>query len=170
MFSFLTRRPGGQASGDSVRISVARGAFDPSEIHAVAGHSVRITFHRDDPSACAERVVFPALALERRLPLDRDVTVELTPEKPGEIQFACGMGMLHGRLIVAAPEHATTAGCHGHAAHARPSHGAAYAHGGDCCGGGHRHGLGPDRAANQPPALAPDTNADPVEHRGHEHA
>ena len=41
----------------------------------------------------------PAEFLKRALPLNEPVVIEFTPAK-GEIAFACGMGMLHGTVLV----------------------------------------------------------------------
>ncbi len=112
MLGFHNRHSSGEEINDALHIRVVDGAFHPDEIHAVAGQPVQVTFHREDPSPCAEQVVFPALAREQALPVGRDVTIELTPEAPGESEFTCGMGMLHGRLIVTAPDETSTAGCH----------------------------------------------------------
>jgi plastocyanin domain-containing protein len=40
------------------------------------------------------------LSIRRDLPLNRPVAIEFTPEKAGEIAFACGMNMLHGTVVV----------------------------------------------------------------------
>lgn len=166
MFSVRNRQSSNEASGDSLRIRVADGAFDPDEIHAVAGRTLQVTFHREDRSACTERVVFPALVREQELPLGRDVTVELTPQAPGESEFTCGMGMLHGRLIVTAPAETSTAGCrHGGHEHA-DVHGGGHERGGGCCGG-HDHSA--DRAAGEPLAASPD-KLGAGSHHEHRHA
>ncbi len=45
-------------------------------------------------------VLFPEFNISRKLPADETVTIELTPEKPGEYEFQCQMGMLRGKLLV----------------------------------------------------------------------
>jgi plastocyanin domain-containing protein len=40
------------------------------------------------------------LNIKRALPLNETVVIEMTPNKTGEIAFACGMGMLHGAVVV----------------------------------------------------------------------
>jgi Cu+-exporting ATPase len=34
------------------------------------------------------------------LPAGKTTTVEITPHTPGTFDFSCGMGMVHGTLIV----------------------------------------------------------------------
>lgn len=39
--------------------------------------------------------------IQTALPLDKAVTIELTPAKSGELKYGCGMGqMIHGVLMV----------------------------------------------------------------------
>jgi plastocyanin domain-containing protein len=38
--------------------------------------------------------------VRKDLPLNQPVTIELTPEKGGEIRYACGMDMVSGVLAV----------------------------------------------------------------------
>lgn len=157
-----------EANSDETRIRVADGAFHPAEIHAIAGRPTLVTFHREDPSACVERVVFPSLALDQELALGRDVTVELTPQAPGESEFSCGMGMLHGRLIVTESEETATAGCHQHAGHEHPAgESTGHAHSSGCCDGhGSAHGHAEAQGARPMTPGGPNTGAA----RGHQHA
>jgi plastocyanin domain-containing protein len=34
------------------------------------------------------------------LPFNQPVDIEFTPERGGEVAFVCGMGMLHGTIVV----------------------------------------------------------------------
>ena len=49
---------------------------------------------------CGTAIVIQAYGINRPLPLNKPVTVEFTPDKAGEFTFACGMGMLRGKIIV----------------------------------------------------------------------
>jgi Cu+-exporting ATPase len=44
--------------------------------------------------------VFPDLGISKELPAFKTTPIEFTPGEPGEYPFACGMGMMRGRLIV----------------------------------------------------------------------
>ncbi len=44
--------------------------------------------------------MFPSLAIKRALPLNEAVIIETTPEKGGPLEFACGMNMLRGSVVV----------------------------------------------------------------------
>ncbi len=83
---------------------VVRGRYEPDTILAAAGRPLRITFHREDTLACSERVVAPAFGKGATPPPYEDVTVELAPDRAGEYEFTCQLGVLRGRLIVTGPD------------------------------------------------------------------
>jgi plastocyanin domain-containing protein len=83
----------------AIRIRV-RGGYQPDTVYARAGEPVRLTFRREETAACSERVVFADFGKSAMLPPHQDVTIELRPERAGEYEFTCELGMLHGRLIV----------------------------------------------------------------------
>lgn len=85
-----------------VRVRV-RGGYVPDTIHAEAGELLRVLFRREESAACSEQVVFPAFGKSATLPRGEEVAIDLLPEHAGEYEFTCGMGMLHGRLLVAPP-------------------------------------------------------------------
>jgi plastocyanin domain-containing protein len=99
----LSKRERGANSGDGttpqqVRVLVA-GGYAPSTIRAEAGVPLQLVFRREESLPCSA-VVFPAFGKSAILPKGKDVLLELAPEEPGEYEFTCAMGMLHGRLVV----------------------------------------------------------------------
>ena len=95
-------RRGGARSRSSVpatRVRV-RGGYEPDTIYGRAGEPLRIVFRRDETAPCSERVVFPAFGKNAMLPPYQDVVVELLLHEPGEYEFTCQMGVLHGTLVV----------------------------------------------------------------------
>jgi len=54
------------------------------------------------PNPCSEEIVIPAFGVKRFLPTNETTAVEFTPNVPGTFDFSCGMGMLHGRIVVEA--------------------------------------------------------------------
>ena len=76
------------------------GGYEPSRVVVKAGQPVRLSFLRRDPSSCLEKVVFPDFHLARDLVLNRVISVEFTPQKPGEYLFTCGMNMFQGVIEV----------------------------------------------------------------------
>ena len=83
-----------------VRVTVTETSFDPQRLTMRAGVPARVTFTRTSDKTCATTVVFPSLNIRRDLPLNEPVMIELTPDKPGEIAFACGVNMLRGTVVV----------------------------------------------------------------------
>ncbi len=77
-----------------------QGGYRPAEIVVKVGQLVRLNFTRRESSACSEEVIFPDFGQRAHLPQDQTVTLEMTPYRPGEYEFVCGMNMLRGKLIV----------------------------------------------------------------------
>ena len=92
-------RPGVPQLQD-VRVNVTEASFDPQRMTLRAGAPARITFTRTSDKTCATSVVFASLNIRRELPLNVPVAIEFTPDKAGEIAFACGMNMLRGTVVV----------------------------------------------------------------------
>jgi plastocyanin domain-containing protein len=80
-------------------VEVTDKGFEPSGLKLKAGVPARMTFTRKTDETCAKEVVIKEYKINRDLPLNEPVTVEFTPLK-GEFTFACGMGMIKGKLIV----------------------------------------------------------------------
>ena len=87
----------------TVRVRV-KGGYQPAVVHARAGEPLRIVFTREETASCSEHVVFPAFGKSAMLPAFEDVALDLLPERAGEYEFTCQMGMLRGRLVVAGDE------------------------------------------------------------------
>jgi plastocyanin domain-containing protein len=94
-----TRAAVGTGGVQEVAVTV-KGGYTPDIIVVKAGQPVRFHFNRQESSACSETVLFPDFQKSASLPEGQDVTVEITPDKPGEYGFQCQMGMLRGKLIV----------------------------------------------------------------------
>jgi Cu+-exporting ATPase len=77
-----------------------KGGYTPSVIRVREGVAVRLTFNRQEAGDCTSRVVFSDFAVSKTLPAFGSATLEFTPDKVGEFNFACGMNMIHGTLVV----------------------------------------------------------------------
>ena len=77
-----------------------KGGYSPDLVRVRQGVPLRIVFDRQESGECTSRVVFPDFALNSSLSAYGKTTVELLPERAGEFGFACGMNMIHGKLIV----------------------------------------------------------------------
>lgn len=102
---FFWLAPKGQtravASGGVQEVAVTvKGGYTPDVIVVKAGQPVRLHFTRQESASCSERVLFPDFNQNALLPEGQEVTLEFTPDKPGEFGFQCQMGMFRGKLIV----------------------------------------------------------------------
>ncbi|HEX6255949.1 MAG TPA: heavy metal translocating P-type ATPase [Euzebyales bacterium] len=88
-----------RAGVQEVTVTV-RGGYSPDAIRVRQGVPVRLTFDRQEAGECTSKVVLPDFQVSADLPAFGSATVELTPTEVGEHGFACGMNMIHGRLIV----------------------------------------------------------------------
>lgn len=86
-------------TSDSVDITVD-GGYSPEVISIPNGKTTKLNFIRKDPSSCLEEVVLGDFKIRKFLPLNQKVTVEIKSESKGEFDYACGMNMFHGKIIV----------------------------------------------------------------------
>lgn len=79
---------------------VVKGGYSPDTIQATVGLPLRLTFDRQESGSCTEKVLIPAFRIALDLPANRRTSVVFTPDTPGVYEFACGMNMVHGKLII----------------------------------------------------------------------
>jgi plastocyanin domain-containing protein len=97
-FFFLKKREEVEASGE-IDILV-RGGYSPEIISVKKGKPITLNFIREDENSCLEEVVLSDFRIKKYLPLNKKVSIQITPDKTGEYSFSCGMNMFHGKLIV----------------------------------------------------------------------
>ena len=83
----------------SVDLTV-RGGYSPDVVRVLPGIPVRLRLDRQEDSPCSERLLVPDLGLDVALTPFGRTTVELPAMVEGSHQFTCGMGMLHGSILV----------------------------------------------------------------------
>ncbi len=96
---FLMKNEKELEAHDSVDI-IVDGGYSPQNIVIQKGKTTKISFLRKDRSSCLEEVVLGEFHTRKYLPLNKKVTIELKPRETGEFNFACGMNMFHGKIIV----------------------------------------------------------------------
>lgn len=102
-FLWLKKAGGGKAGTEGGRqeaMITVKGGYDPDTIRVERGRPVRLLFRRVETAACSEMVVFPDFGKSARLPTGETVAVDLLPERAGEFDFTCQMGMLRGKMVV----------------------------------------------------------------------
>jgi plastocyanin domain-containing protein len=103
-FFWLHKQPGIRAnvssSGYQEALVLVKGGYTPDVILVEHGKPVRLNFVRTESAACSEMVLLADFGKSAHLPEGETVPVEFMPDKPGEFEFQCQMGMLRGKIIV----------------------------------------------------------------------
>ena len=103
-FFWMGKRPGVKAglssSGYQEAMILVKGGYTPDVIVVEHGKPVRLNFVRAESASCSEMVLFPDFNKSAKLPEGETVPVEFMPDRAGEFEFQCQMGMLRGKLIV----------------------------------------------------------------------
>ncbi|GAJ26212.1 copper-transporting ATPase [Liquorilactobacillus sucicola DSM 21376 = JCM 15457] len=90
-----------ERDGNSQNVKVVvNGGYTPSTVVLKKNVPAKITFNRKDPSSCLEQVVFPDFGISEFLPQNQDHVIKIDTTKAGEFDYACGMNMFHGKVIV----------------------------------------------------------------------
>jgi plastocyanin domain-containing protein len=84
----------------TVEMQVTEDGFVPAKIKANKGEKLRLVITRKTEHTCATEIVIKEAGINTKLPLDKTVTVEVTPKKSGELKYACGMDMITGVIFV----------------------------------------------------------------------
>lgn len=86
---------------DAYKVTVSKNGFTPAEITFDSSKYSKLAFLRTDSENCGNEVVFSDLNIRKQLPVGEVVLVDLPDDFKGKtLNFACGMGMLKGTLIV----------------------------------------------------------------------
>ncbi|MBI5465993.1 MAG: cupredoxin domain-containing protein [Candidatus Kerfeldbacteria bacterium] len=91
-----------QPNGAQELTITVRGGYSPNKVAVKVGVLVRLTFDRQEEGDCTEYVVIDEYGINQQLPPFAKTTIEFTPTKVGTVPFHCGMGMVHGKIIVGA--------------------------------------------------------------------
>jgi plastocyanin domain-containing protein len=92
----------GKSAADSgrVAITVTEKGFEPEVVTVAAGKPVTLVVTRTTAKTCATDLVMPEHHINQPLPLGQAVEITFTPDKPGELNYACAMDMFKGKVIV----------------------------------------------------------------------
>jgi plastocyanin domain-containing protein len=84
----------------TVEMQVTEDGFVPAKIKANKGEKLRLVITRKTDRTCAKEIVIKEAGINTKLPLEKTVTVDVTPKKSGELKYACGMDMITGVIFV----------------------------------------------------------------------
>lgn len=83
-----------------LRIIADERGYTPSSITIKRGTSATIQFMLTTDQTCAQDLVIPDLKIEKKLPLNVPVNIEIPASEPRTYGFECGMKMFKGSIIV----------------------------------------------------------------------
>lgn len=94
-----------QASGAGLRhrdiqVNVTEKGFEPKQIDIKPNTVVTLKVTRKTDNTCAGTIVIADRDIEKELPLNKTVRIQLGKLEKGEIRFACGMKMVKGVIVV----------------------------------------------------------------------
>ena len=80
---FLMKKEEVVVAKDSIDI-IVEGGYNPSTISIPKGKTTKINFLRKDKNSCLEEVALSDFKIKEFLPLNKKVTMEITPKEKGE--------------------------------------------------------------------------------------
>ncbi|MDK1717111.1 cupredoxin domain-containing protein [Dellaglioa algida] len=88
-----------KADTQSIDIEV-NGGYSVETVILKQGVPAVLNFKRLDSSSCLDHVVFPEFGINRELPKGEIETIEIDTSQVGKFQWACGMDMFRGNVII----------------------------------------------------------------------
>ena len=79
---------------------VVNGGYSPSTVILKKGIPAQVNFDMHDSTACLSHVVFEQLGVNEDLTKQKITTINIPTDKAQTFNFACGMDMFHGKVIV----------------------------------------------------------------------
>ncbi len=79
---------------------VVKGGYEPEVLYLKQGAPAEVTFKMEDKTACLSHLVFSSLGVDKDLSKEKLAKVQIPTDKAGEIDYACGMDMFHGKIVV----------------------------------------------------------------------
>ena len=74
--------------------------YKPETVTFKQGKPAQLKFIPSDNMGCMNEVVFKELGIDEKLDGKKEVTVDIPTDKPGTYNYACGMDMFHGKVVV----------------------------------------------------------------------
>ena len=74
--------------------------YKPDTVTVKVGKPAQLKFIPSDNMGCMNEVVSRDLNFDEKLDGKKDVTIDIPTDKPGTYNYACGMDMFHGKVVV----------------------------------------------------------------------
>jgi plastocyanin domain-containing protein len=92
--------PPAPAGVQQAKVKVDKKGFSPSEVKLEKGKGAQLVFVRTTDETCAKEVVFPELKLEKPLPLNTPVSIDIPTTEARTLTFQCGMAMYKSSVLI----------------------------------------------------------------------
>lgn len=96
-FFLLKKEKVVEAKGE-IQITI-NGGYSPDTISVPVGKTTTLQLLRKDPGECYEDIVLTDFKIHKFLPMNKAVSIDITPKKAGTFDIVCGMRMHHGKII-----------------------------------------------------------------------
>lgn len=84
----------------NVSLQVTEKGFEPNKVDIKTGSHVVLKITRKTDDTCATSIEIKDKKIKKKLPLNKEVSVDVGVLAKGEVRFACGMDMFTGLIIV----------------------------------------------------------------------
>lgn len=88
------------AGSGEIPITADEKGFTPSSVTVQKGSKATLVFTRTSDKTCADKVVFPELKIEKDLPMNTPVKIDVPTDKEQKLTFQCGMAMYKSSVVV----------------------------------------------------------------------
>lgn len=82
------------------KITIGKDGFAPGEITLNRNAFQKLAFLRVDAENCADEIMIKDLNIRKKLPVGEVVVIDIPQETTGVLNFACGMDMYRGKVII----------------------------------------------------------------------
>lgn len=90
-----------EMDGDYQTIAItASGGYTPHKVLLQKDIPAKLVFTRKDTSSCLEEIVLPDFGIQKKLPVNKPITIDVLPDKAGRYTYSCGMHMFFGEVVV----------------------------------------------------------------------
>ena len=79
---------------------IVDGQYKPAVVKFQQGQPAQLTFVRTSDRGCLQQVQSQSLGFKLDLALNEPQTVTIATKQAGTYDFACGMDMVHGKVVI----------------------------------------------------------------------
>lgn len=83
-----------------VVVNAENHGYKPEVVTFKQGKPAQLKFIPSDNMGCMNEVVSKDLDFDQKLDGQKEVTINIPTDRPGTYNYACGMDMFHGKIVV----------------------------------------------------------------------